>query len=232
MNIPVKISSEVPSEISAYKNMTDIVIGNSTAALFRNQFLKSDDQLICLNDDLSIGHLSQNRKAALNDIGIDTDPDFEKAYADFFEQIMNLNKDDNPVIWTSQSPCDMAGFYAACSMINPEISEIKAVFLKDPAAVMISSREEYEELRKNAVWISVSEYAQKYKKLKEENSILRANKNGELTSVNEEHYDDLIRKYADDKESGISRAVLTYLNENGQLLNAEFLAYRLKKLNV
>ena len=123
--------------------------------------------------------------------------------------------------------------HAACSMINPEISEIKAVFLKDPAAVMmISSKEEYEELRKNAVWISVSEYAQKYKKLKEENSILRANKNGELTSVNEEHYDDLIRKYADDKESGISRAVLTYLNENGQLLNAEFLAYRLKKLNV
>ena len=24
---------------------------------------------------------------------------------------MNLNKDDDPVIWTSQSPCDMAGFY-------------------------------------------------------------------------------------------------------------------------
>jgi hypothetical protein len=206
--------------------MINIVFDSSTAALFRHF---TDEQIICLNDDLSVGKLlSDSRFQEIRKIISDTPDSFIEERNEFMNEIKKFDPDEDIIIWSSLSPYELNGFYFTASLLKGIRDEVKAVILmKDYAcAKMIPSKAEYEQLKNTAVCLNTNELSRKWTDLCEENSVLRVSENGMLLSANADYYDSWLEKYSGDPLC-ISKAVNGILEEKHQLVSALYLKWRL-----
>lgn len=119
-----------------------------------------------------------------------------------------ISKGEQVRIWFSNVPYSMCGLYYICSLMKNVKNVITAVKLPDYVEVNDRIMEYqgwgeispekfydflgYEKRLSNSLIVS---YSNKWNELKDDNSVLRANINGELTGVSETFYDYLVYKH-------------------------------------
>jgi len=206
--------------------MIHIVFDSSTAALFRHF---TDEQIICMNDDLSIGRLNtDSRLEEIRKIIPDTPDSFMEERNEFMSEIKKTDLNEEIAVWSSLSPYELSGLYFTASLLKEIRDEVNAVILKKDyaCAKMIPSKTEYDRLKNTAVRLNTNELSRKWTELCEENAVLRVCENGMPLSAHEDYYDSWLEKYSGDPLC-ISNAVNGILEEKNQLVSALYLKWRL-----
>lgn len=209
--------------------------------------LTEKGSVVLFDDDLSVGNISncreyEYRKSVIHKMFPDNisnidDNEIKKELDNFYEI---LSKENDFIIWYAHNPTDYCNLYYIINLIkNKNIKVIECIkktvgnitfFYKWVGEIvpedipMISKRvRDLSDQEKN-------EYSRKWELLVLENGSLRAEVSGDIKTVNENYYDNLILKKVPIKSNSIAAIVGKFIGMDKPCLRSWFIVSRIKYL--
>lgn len=205
------------------------------------------EDVVLFDDDLSVGDISNCREyerrkevrhnICHNDITYIDDNEIKKELNDFYEMLL---KENDFIIWYAHNPRDYCNLYHVVSLIkgkNIKVVEcikktvgditfyykwVGEVVPKDMPMLLNQARK-LNEQEKN-------EYSNKWKLLTLENGLLRTEISGEIKTVDENYYDNLILKKVPIKSKTIVSVVGAIVGMDKPCLRDWFVVWRINHL--
>lgn len=203
--------------------------------------------VVLFNDDLSVGDISncrdyEKRKKVLhniflNDIHNISDNELKIEYEKFYE---TLSKENDFIIWYAFNPRDYCNLYYIVNLFSEKnIKVVECIkktignnsfhykwvgeILPEDMPMFFNRARTLNKQEKN-------KYSSKWKKLSLENGLLRANICGEIKTVNENYYDNLVLKNISMKNKMIVSIIGKLMGINELSLREWFFIWRIKCL--
>lgn len=205
------------------------------------------EKVALFDDDLSVGNILncreyESRKDVLYNIFHDdithmNDSDVKKKFDDFYKRLL---KDNNFIIWYADNPKDYCNLYYVVSLLkdkNIKVVEcikkalrektmyynwVGQIAPKDLPMFLKEARELNEEEK--------NKYSEQWELLVLENGLLRAEVSGDIKTVTESYYDNLILKRVPIKNIRIARVVGDFIGHDKPCLRSWFVIWRIKHL--
>jgi len=205
------------------------------------------EDVVLFQDDLSVGYISncreyESRKEVMhniyhNDIDYLDNNAIKKKLDDFYEMLL---KENDFIIWYAHNPRDYCNLYHVVSLIkekNIKVVEctkktvgdttlyykwVSEVVPKDMAMLLNEARK-LNEQEKN-------EYSNRWNLLTLKNGLLRAEISGEIKTVDENYYDNLILKKVPIKSKTIVSVVGAVVGMDKPCLRDWFVVWRINHL--
>lgn len=235
--------------------MLDICFGESECGMLKYALRKSNSGVTYSFRGLELGKIDNDNFIDARKQWIDTffaicspkerakilKDDIER----FDEIIQTAKKGEVLRIWYASSPCSKSGYYHLiynlqgidCPILVVEMPATFASYRSADESVDHSWGEVEPEMMEKGVFLQRELLKEerdaislKWEKLVQENSNLRLNVNGELTSVSEDYLDKEIMSYAPDGEFKMAKLVGLMLGRSHHGVNDSFVADRIEAL--
>ena len=223
----------------------DVNAYNTLKILQAEKYIDSDNQIIYLYDDLSIGSLNvkniNERISSLQELGVDYN--FDQMIKNYKEIIYQLNNNHSVRIWTSSYAHEEIGFYIICYIICKLKLKNICVYLchsseihQDGRATMfLSVPNDFLTLINKKIIIEPDKYINVAKKYIQEKAPLRIKINNRIISKQIDFFDTMIllckKKHPHISDSELCSEILyEYGNKNSTLIRDDIIFSRIKFL--
>lgn len=205
------------------------------------------EKVILFDDDLSVGNISdcrnyQYRKNVIYNISFDyidhiDDNEIKKGFDDFYKVLLQEN---DFIIWYAPNPRDYCNMYYIVNLVaNKNIRVVECIkkelknitlyykwvgeVIPEDMPMLLNKARELNCQEKN-------EYSNKWKLLVSENGPLRGEVSGEIRTIDEDYYDNLVLERVPIKTHRIARIVGDFMGMDKPCLRDWFIVWRIKHL--
>lgn len=198
--------------------------------------LPRDTQVLCLEENLSLGRLGPPalRLRELERLGTEVGEDFLRSYARFFAQAEQLPTDEPWYLWASPSPHERMGLYFVAAHYGAKVPRFlvcdRADLPDTPSAAAVAARMQAAEP------LPTVAYADQWDRWRREQSLLRVGDARCLRTVPLTFFDACLREAMEDLGEGsdafaiAARVYTAYGARYHGVFSIEFLLWRVQAL--